>query len=143
MKPNKHGLDPLDVWNRLIQLVDLQRDASGAIATSLGLTRQQMSALLSLEPGEAVTMSVLADRCGCQNANLTAIVVDLEERGHVARTVSVHDRRARSVMLTPAGAKLRAKLTERMRSDASPLVRMSRADLGRLDALLRIALREG
>lgn len=140
MKTTKREPDVIEVWNRLIELVDLQRDASVAIAHSLGISRQHMQAVLALGVGEAVTMSVLAERCGCQNANLTAVVVDLEAQRYVARSVGKHDKRARAVALTAKGQKLRAEISERMRSVPSPLSRLSRVHLARLDDELHTAL---
>jgi DNA-binding MarR family transcriptional regulator len=85
-------------------------------------------------------MSLLADRCGCQNTNLTPIVADLEARGLLARYFEQHDKRVRTVSLTPKGERLRRQVEEQMRTVPSPLSLADESTLRQLDATLRKVL---
>lgn len=142
VKRRRYGSKPdvVEVWDRLIELVDRQREASGEIARRLHLSRQHLNAVRALSTGERVTMSILAERCGCQSPNLTPIVTDLEKRGLLVRHVEEHDKRVRTVSLTSRGERLREQVEVQMRKAPSPLALIDRASLARLDAELRKAL---
>jgi DNA-binding MarR family transcriptional regulator len=77
-------------------------------ADELGLTPPMLKSMLELEPGEAVPMRLLADRWGCDASFVTVVVDGLEARGYVQREVAAHDRRIKTVELTPAGTEARA-----------------------------------
>jgi DNA-binding MarR family transcriptional regulator len=138
---SKKRPDIVEVWDRLIEVVDRQRDVTGEIARKLRLSRPHLNAIRSLLPRERVTMSVLADRCGCQNANLTPMVADLEARGLLVRHAEEHDRRVRTVSLTPKGERVREQIEEQMRTAPSPLTLIDDGTLARLDAELRKVLK--
>ena len=74
----------------------------------LSLSRMEAKALYRLEPGEAVSVRTLAERGLVDPSNLTGAIDALEERGLIQRELAKHDRRVRSLRLTPQGGKLRA-----------------------------------
>lgn len=132
--------DVVAIWDLLIELVDRQREASGEIARRLRVSRAHVNAIRALAPHERVSMSVLADRCGCQNTNMTPIVADLESRGVLARHSERHDKRVRTVSLTPKGERLRQQVEEQMRTVPSPLSLAEESTLRQFDAALRKVL---
>jgi DNA-binding MarR family transcriptional regulator len=77
-------------------------------ADELGITPPMLKSLLELEPGDAVPMRSLADRWGCDASFVTVVVDGLESRGYARRQVAPHDRRIKTVDLTPAGVEARA-----------------------------------
>jgi DNA-binding MarR family transcriptional regulator len=74
----------------------------------------QLKALLSMEPGQAQPMRVLADRWKCDASWVTGIVDGLEERGYAARRPHPTDRRIKVVEITELGAKAKAKALDRL-----------------------------
>lgn len=76
-------------------------------ADELGITPPMLKSMLELEPGEAVPMRHLADRWGCDASFVTVVVDGLEARGYVQREVAPHDRRIKTVELTPGGVEAR------------------------------------
>jgi DNA-binding MarR family transcriptional regulator len=82
----------------------------------------------------------LAARLGIDRTNIGVIVAQLESRGLVARRVDGNDRRARLVRITPAGARLYARLSRlapaRQQRMLAPLTGQERKLF--LDFLVRI-----
>lgn len=78
-------------------------------ADELGITPPMLKSLLELEPGDAMPMRSLADRWGCDASFVTVVVDGLEARGYVRRQVAPHDRRIKTVDLTPAGVDARER----------------------------------
>jgi DNA-binding MarR family transcriptional regulator len=70
------------------------------------LTLSQVSALVSLEQHGPLRAGDLAARESVSAPTMTRILAVLEEQGLVEREVDPSDRRASSVVLTPAGAKM-------------------------------------
>jgi DNA-binding MarR family transcriptional regulator len=77
-------------------------------------------------------MGSLAEEWKCDASTATWIVDRLEQRGLAQRRPHPTDRRARLVVLTPAGVRLRAKTTGRMYVPPAELMEL---DLGELIAL--------
>lgn len=78
----------------------------------LGLTHVQFVLLASLvwltQQGEVVTQTDLAEQAQTDLMMTSQVVRVLEARGLLTRTTSTHDRRARVLTPTPAGAALAA-----------------------------------
>jgi DNA-binding MarR family transcriptional regulator len=72
-------------------------------ADELGLQPPALKALISLDPGERVSMRELADQWGCDASFVTIVTDGLEAAGYAERRVAPHDRRIKTVELTPAG----------------------------------------
>jgi DNA-binding MarR family transcriptional regulator len=109
----------------------------------LGLTPGHVRALLSFEPGEARPMGSCAHDLGCDASTATWLIDRLEEKGLVERRPSPTDRRVKAVILTPAGAKTKARLQEHYYDPPDELLQLEREDLERLrDALDRLCASE-
>ncbi|MEC4020277.1 MarR family winged helix-turn-helix transcriptional regulator [Streptomyces sp. H27-D2] len=80
------------------------------LAAKLNLTAPQAIALRELTG--PLTMRELAGRMTCEPSNATFVVDRLESQGLVVREPHPTDRRAKQLVLTPAGAELRAQLIE-------------------------------
>jgi len=74
----------------------------------------QLKAMLSMEPGEAQPMRVLAEHWKCDASWVTGIVDGLEERGYALRRAHPTDRRIKVVEITPLGEKAKARALERL-----------------------------
>ncbi len=69
---------------------------------------------MHLSPGPGIAMRELAEGWGCDASYVTALVDGLEERGMAERRPSPVDRRVKAVVLTDAGAMVKAEVLERM-----------------------------
>lgn len=85
------------------------RQIASPIYKSYGLSPQQASLLWQLVPESALSMGEVAERMGCELANITGIVDRLEKRGLILRTVG-KDRRIKLLSFTEEGLKLRRDL---------------------------------
>jgi DNA-binding MarR family transcriptional regulator len=106
----------------------------------LSLSRMEAKALYRLEPGEVVSVRTLAERGLVDPSNLTAAVDTLEDRGLIQRESAKHDRRVRSLRLTPEGEKLRVRLVDELLAGHPGVAGLSRAEQTKLRDLLRRAL---
>lgn len=87
-------------------------------------------------------MGRLADTLACDASNVTGLIDRLEARGLVARHPSTEDRRMRVLVLTPAGAQVRAALIERMMAPPPALRRLSPREQRALVRMLRRLIEE-
>jgi DNA-binding MarR family transcriptional regulator len=76
-------------------------------ADELGLQPPALKALISLEPGESVSMRQLAEQWACDASFVTIVTDGLEAAGYAERRVAPHDRRIKIVELTSAGVDAR------------------------------------
>ncbi|WP_424810537.1 MarR family winged helix-turn-helix transcriptional regulator [Roseococcus sp. YIM B11640] len=70
----------------------------------VGLTNGQFSLLMSLNRPEPASMASVASLLAMDRTTLTANLKPLERRGLLETRVDAHDRRARRLVLTPAGS---------------------------------------
>src|SRR6478672_1448036 len=122
MKPP--GPHACDAWQLLMQLFFSQRANLPPLAAELDLSPAQCHVLHLIEPGRPIPMGQLAETLACNASNVTGLVDRLESRGLVRRGPSAADRRVKVLDLTPAGARLRAVLTERMTAPPDMLSRL-------------------
>ena len=101
----------------------------------LGLSPAESRALASLDPKHGRPMRALAREWGCDPSNATWLVDRLEAHGLAARESVAGDRRIKSVVLTPSGTRLRARLRSFFYKPPSLLAKLPPQDL----AALRIA----
>jgi DNA-binding MarR family transcriptional regulator len=94
-----------------------------------------------IEPGHPVAMSRLAETLACDRSNVTGLVDRLESRGLICRLASPDDRRLKVLDLTPAGARLRAVVLERMTKPPETLKRLSREEQRMLVKILQHLLK--
>ena len=106
------------------------------MSQELGLTPGHMKALLELQPGQPRPMGALAECLHCDASNATWLVDRLEERGLVERGTVPTDRRVKTIVLTPLGAKTRAAVIERLHEPPEELLALDRDDLEELRAAL-------
>jgi DNA-binding MarR family transcriptional regulator len=92
------------------------------IAEELGLTATQVVALRELS--EPITARELASRMSCEASNATFVLDRLEEHGLVRRQPHPKDRRAKQIVLTPAGRRRRAEALEHLGA-RSPLTTLT------------------
>ena len=112
------------------------RNAMVLVSQELGVTPGHVKALLELEPGQPRPMGTLAESLHCDASNATWLVDRLEERGLVERGTVPTDRRVKTVVLTPLGAKTRAAVLERLHEPPPELLALDREDLEELRAAL-------
>jgi MarR family transcriptional regulator, organic hydroperoxide resistance regulator len=110
------------------------------VGEELGLTAAQVVALRELS--EPITARELANRMSCEASNATFVLDRLEEQGLVERQPHPTDRRAKQIVLTPAGKRRRDDALEHL--DArSALTTLSSAQQESLRELLRALVTEG
>ncbi|MFC4055547.1 MarR family winged helix-turn-helix transcriptional regulator [Actinomadura syzygii] len=104
------------------------------VADDLDLTPTQVIALRELS--EEITARELANRMSCEASNATFVLDRLEAQGLVERRPHPTDRRAKRIVLTPAGADRRAEVVARLNAH-SPLTALPPARQEALRDLLR------
>src|SRR4051794_33224717 len=85
-----------------------------AVRESLDLTPGLMKALLSIPPGQSRPMKELAGEWHCDASYVTSLVDGLEERGVVERRAHPTNRRAKVIVLTEDGARMRDEVLDRI-----------------------------
>ena len=73
-------------------------------------------------------MTELASLHSCEASNITGLVDKLEARGLIERIPSPTDRRVKMIAVTRAGAKLRARLLERIAEPPPFIASLSQAE---------------
>ena len=106
-------------------------------AVPLGLTAPQATALREMTG--PMTMRELAERMSCEPSNATFVVDKLERQGLVERRAHPTDRRAKHLVLTPAGTALRDRLLELLAQE-SPLAGLTTDQQQALQGLLEKAI---
>jgi MarR family transcriptional regulator, organic hydroperoxide resistance regulator len=112
------------------------------LAAQYGLSAVQAKVLLTLQPDGAMTMRTLAGQVQYDASNLTGVVDRLEEVGAVRRQPHPSDRRAKGVMLTDEGQRVRRAFWERLTNNTGPLGRLNGRELTSLRGLLRSAMQD-
>lgn len=102
-------------------------------AAALGLTASQATALR--EMSGPMTMRELAERMSCEPSNATFVVDKLEKQLLIERHPHPTDRRAKQLVLTPAGTALRTRLLDLLSVD-SPVSGLAPEEQGLLRDLL-------
>jgi DNA-binding MarR family transcriptional regulator len=100
------------------------------------LSTVQVTALLTLRPGEAVPMRDLAARLDYDASNLSTLIDRLERRGAVERRPDPDDRRVKALMPTPEGERLRETFWRGLTEDTGPLMPLTVPDLRAFATLL-------
>jgi DNA-binding MarR family transcriptional regulator len=111
------------------------------LAAQHGLSAVQAKVLMQLQPDGALTMRALAGQLQYDASNLTGVVDRLEEMGAVRRRPQPNDRRAKGVVLTAEGQRLRQAFWDRLTNKSGPLGSLGSRDLTSLRTLLRTAVR--
>lgn len=130
----------VEAWELIRQLWLANLPAFHAVCAEHDLTKQQAGALMRLDPNEPVPMSALAGALMCDASNVTGLVDRLADRGLVERRAVPHDRRVRFLAVTPEGARVRAKVLERLSHPPAGLAALPAAEQRALRDLLRRAV---
>ena len=117
--------NPCEAWQLLVKFFFTQRADLPTVASEFELSPAQCHVLHLIEPDRLIPMGRLAEALACDASNVTGLVDRLESRGLVRRQPSPEDRRVKALELTPAGARLRSKVLERMAKPPDSLGRLS------------------
>ncbi|GAA5058150.1 DNA-binding MarR family transcriptional regulator [Thermocatellispora tengchongensis] len=104
------------------------------VSEELGLTPTQVVALRELS--DPITARELANRMSCEASNATFVLDRLEQQGLIERRPHPTDRRAKQIVLTPAGERRRGDVLERLNA-YSPLTALSQTQQASLRDLLQ------
>lgn len=83
------------------------RNRIGEAAGAVGVAPGALRALLLLDTEQGIAMGELAERWGCDASYMTSLADDLERSSLVRREPKPTDRRAKLLVLTPAGVEAR------------------------------------
>jgi DNA-binding MarR family transcriptional regulator len=131
------GSEACEAWELLLKFFFSQRADLPVLAAEFDLSPAQCHVLHLIVPGRPIPMGRLAETLACDASNVTGLVDRLESRGLVRRQPSAADRRLKVLDLTPAGARLRAVVLERMTKPPESLKRLSAAEQRTLVSILR------
>jgi DNA-binding MarR family transcriptional regulator len=104
------------------------------VAEELEITATQVVALRELS--DPITARELANRMVCEPSNVTFVLDRLEQQGLIERRPHPTDRRAKQIVLTPAGWRYRANALEQL-SAHSPLAPLTATQQKSLRDLLQ------
>lgn len=138
LDPGAAGRTRAECFEALNTLAGMLRRHIEDVGSRLGVTGPQARVLLSL--AEPARMQAVADATSCEPSHLSGVAAQLEERGLVARDVDPHDRRARSLALTPEGSRLRSRLLTDLVATAPVLRDLDDVGAATLLDLLRAGL---
>jgi DNA-binding MarR family transcriptional regulator len=129
-----------EAWGLFWRIFMEDKRRRWAILSELGISPQQSMALATLQPGEAMPMSALAEAMHCDNSNITGIVDRLEVAGLAERRPSERDRRVKAVALTEKGESMRVEIDRRAGEPPPRLAALSEQDAIALRDILARAL---
>jgi DNA-binding MarR family transcriptional regulator len=92
----------------LAELIRQAHELGQGIAAESGLTVSDTKALFML--GSPMTMKDLGQRLGCDPSFITSVADALEKHGLARREPCPHDRRSKTIVLTPEGEKIRDRI---------------------------------
>jgi DNA-binding MarR family transcriptional regulator len=120
-----------EVWRLLADFTftRFQRGEHIAVLRSLGLTPGHLRALGVCDPDEPRPMGAMAEALSCDASMATWLVDRLEDHGLVERRSLPHDRRVKTVVLTPKGIQIRARLAEALYEPPKELLKLDAAAL--------------
>jgi MarR family transcriptional regulator, organic hydroperoxide resistance regulator len=131
-----------EAWELLFRVAKAKHEVLSERLAELDLTPVQAHALRRLDPDEPLAMSALADALYCHASNVTGIVDRLESRRLVERTPGTEDRRVKTLVLTPGGAVVRARVIELLSEPPAVIAALPAADQRALRDILRRAFAE-
>ena len=129
-----------EAWRYIFELVMEHRRTFHDALGELDLTPMQAHALKRLDPERPMVMGELAGALHCDASNVTGIVDRLEARGAVERRPAPHDRRVKTLAVTPEGRELRQSVIRLMHEPPPAIRSLPRADQLALRDVLRRAV---
>lgn len=91
---------PQHAWRQALRLAAASERILAQLRATLGLSSNEMNALLLLHDGGPMTMTRLAGRIHLSRAAMSALVDRLERGGWVSRSRDPHDRRSVRLAVT-------------------------------------------
>jgi MarR family transcriptional regulator, organic hydroperoxide resistance regulator len=131
-----------EAWGLFWRIFMEDKRRRWAILSEMGLSPQQSMAISTLQPGEPMPMSALAEAMHCDNSNITGIVDRLEAAGLAERRPSERDRRVKAVVLTPKGEWTRVEIDRRAGEPPPRLAKLREDDARKLREILARALED-
>ncbi|MEO3745768.1 MarR family transcriptional regulator [Plantactinospora sp. B5E13] len=126
--------------DQVVTLAQRTLDDLRDILRTLDLTEPVANLLWLVDPAaDPAPLRQLAERLHCDPSNISLMATKLEERGLAERRPHPRDGRVRTLVLTDAGKRVRARLADRMET-ASPLAALSTTEQRQLHQLLSKAL---
>ncbi len=129
-----------EAWGLFWRIFMEDKRRRWAILAEFGLSPQQSMAMTMLQPGQAMTMSAMAEALYCDNSNITGIVDRLEAAGLAERRPHEGDRRVKAVALTEKGERTRIELERRAGEPPPRLATLPHEDAVALRDILARAL---
>lgn len=117
-----------ELYNLLFQHFQAEHRNWSAACKGFDLTLPQAHLLRQLSAATPIKMNGLADALDCDASNITGLVDKLETRGLIERRSERGDRRVKLITLTPAGAKFREKLLDRLSEPSASITCLSLSD---------------
>lgn len=130
-------------WPALVDLISQQRWRWAEVAERLGVSPAGLRGLLAIDPDQPRSMGELARELNCDRSYVTAIVDDLERVGMAERRVSTHDRRVKTIALTPDGSRALHTVRDVLIKPPPELSALTPAQQRTLAKLIRKATGEG
>jgi MarR family transcriptional regulator, organic hydroperoxide resistance regulator len=124
-------------WHRFLDVMLAHKEQFTAKLAKFDLNPPQAFLLRSIAPGSNVLMCHIASALSCDASNVTNLVDRLETRGLIERQSDPSDRRVRRIVLTRAGARLRAQLLEDAFAPPPSLGVLSAAELKQFEQILQ------
>ncbi|HEY3195699.1 MAG TPA: MarR family winged helix-turn-helix transcriptional regulator [Candidatus Dormibacteraeota bacterium] len=116
-------------WRPIFDYIVATAAERVAVLDRLGLTPAESRALSSLDPLQGRSMRSLAQEWACDPSNATWLVDRLEHQHLASRVAVAGDRRAKAVVLTAKGKRLRAQLQKSLYTPPRDLMTMAIGDL--------------
>ena len=124
-----------DAVRRIMHIASAIRHYQDVEIAELGLTPAAARALHQLDPDRPLPARDLAEQLRCDRSNVTALVDKLEQAGLVERRVDPADRRQKTLVVTDAGRRTRARVHQVM-SDSRLLAGLTTDELANLRELV-------
>lgn len=104
--------DELQIYEAIVAAFQVvSEEVKGALAP-FKITAAQFGVLRRVGDGEVVSLTQLARRLGCSNANVTRLVENMVKAELVERATHPWDRRVAPVRLTARGLQVRSKAAD-------------------------------
>lgn len=102
------------IWALVVESFGEWERRMNEAAGAAGLSPGSAWALVQLDPEHPISQKELAARLHCNPSTVVDPTDRLEERGFVVRRPNPADRRVNVLVVTPAGARVRDELIERL-----------------------------
>lgn len=129
-----------EAWALLWELMLTHRARFVTAMADLELTPVQGIVLRRLDPDRPTPMNELAEALACDASNVTGLVDRLEARGFVERRAAPSDRRVKTLVLTPEGMEVRARVIRGMSEPPPGIAGLPAEDQRALRDILRRAI---